>query len=152
MFLWKLLNTDQWQNKPETTVFIWIDPVVMSSKMWSAMGYRWYYSDLLFTLTFDLENENCPACLYFSNLAFKHEWMVKIVLLCTYLFIKKIIFMFCFRVFDVVFFLGLALSDTDTEIWKLQDQNCFHGLALSQNNTKSGNYFLNFYGLFFFRV
>ena len=57
--------------------------------------------------------------------------------------------MFCFRVFDGFFFRSRALSDTDTEIWKLQDQNCFHGLALSQNNTKSGNYFLNFYGFFF---
>jgi hypothetical protein len=31
----------------------------------------------------------------FSNLAFKHEWMVKIFLVCTYLFIKKMILMFC---------------------------------------------------------
>ena len=36
MLLWKLLNTDQLQNKLETRSFIWIDPRVMNTE---GLGY-----------------------------------------------------------------------------------------------------------------
>ena len=34
--IWKPMNTDQLWNKPETTVFIWIDPQMMNAEHISA--------------------------------------------------------------------------------------------------------------------